>query len=223
MKFLEFKLIAIFMIIFLLGCKKPEVDEIPYSISLLNDSYEVTQGGTIEIDFLVNDNIEGEKIEVLLLNNVEHGKLNSIENSTKYTYKSNQNYLGTEIFNYQVCVNGNCKSAEVKIDNIEISDECIAFAIGENFKVYDNLLETTKSKLIENDISECSDWDISTFTILNFPQNGTLKVQDNNIVFQGNINWINDDFKYEICNYDGFCKRAIVNLVNGDIEVPVQQ
>jgi len=219
---LSIQLIGAIAMIFLLGCKKPTAEEIPYTINLQDDAFEVTQGGSIEIDFLANDNIEGEKIEVSLLNDVEYGKLTSVVNTLKYTYKSNQSFYGVEKFNYQVCVDGNCKTAEVKLNVLEIDEECVAFAVGESFDVSNSLITLNIKNLIENDISPCADWDESSFNVIKRTTHGYLNITDTQITFSGNKEWVNDQFQYEICNVGGQCKKAIVSLQNDDIEVPVQ-
>jgi len=217
------KFLGTIIAISLLGCNKPNVDEIPCNIHLENDQFQLNQGQTIEVDFLANDVIEGEKIDISIINSLEYGELLPIENSSKYLYKASNSFYGNEAFQYQVCINGECKSAEVSFEVLEIPDSCLAYAIGEDYKIYEDYVEIKVDDLLSNDVSPCSNWDISTFTLSKFTTNGNVSINGNTISFVGSKNWERDQFQYIICNDGGQCKNAIVKIVNGNIVIPIQQ
>ena len=205
------------------SCTKVQTEDIPYKINLNNDYYEVNQGSSIEINFLSNDIIEGETINVSLLNEVENGSLVQKSNSTLYTYVANPNFEGIEKFNYQVCVNNYCKIAEVKIKVMPIPDSCIAYAVADYYTTKNSVFSVDIAEIIQNDVSPCSEWNSQSFKATLPPQFGVISITNNTLRYNANtIDWSKDKIQYEICNYSGICKKSTIHITNGDVEIATQ-
>jgi len=133
-----------------------------------------------------------------------------------YSYTPDNDFVGTDAFEYEVCDNGNpalCDTAMVNITVINVNDAPLATA-DTFYMVANTILETN---LITNDSDPENDQLIMDTAPASSPPNGTLNMQSN-----GDIDYTPDPgytgtvtFSYEVCD-DGTpaeCTIAEVTVV----------
>jgi len=219
------KILGIISIIsFTFSCNKIDQEVIPFDIDLSNDIYQVNNGESIEINFLENDIIEGNDISVNLIGSENlAGKLEPIENSTKYIYTASNSQLQNDFFSYEVCCSGECKTANVNIEITSIPDSCLPYTRDDFFTSEDGEGAITINEILNNDINDCFGWDIGTFEIIKSPEYGFINVINNELNFNSYRNdWRKDQINYQICGNNGQCFSAAINIINGSFVISTQ-
>lgn len=106
----------------LISCKSEDDTYIPLQIQTQNDTAQVFQNGSIEIDVLGNDgNIP--ETGVLTVTNSTYATISILDNNTpnnpsddKIKYTPTSNFLGTDSFVYTICSSeNNCATATVTV------------------------------------------------------------------------------------------------------------
>ena len=189
----------------------------------MDDAAETYRNQSTQINVLANDlnmnntvDIDGwtvpNKGQVLLLNNQE------------FVYMPETNYVGVDSFTYQICANGVCDEAMVRvvINDQEGSEENAPIAT--NDQALTGLNQSVLVEVLVNDQSFGLDPELSiTSTIENaglvLNGNGTILVIPETD-FVGTIS-----FTYQVCNDQGLCDEAIVEVVVSGEEIlpPVAQ
>jgi len=215
------------------ACNKVSVENIPFILELIDDSGEVNFGESIELDILANDVIDGDEIIVSVIVDPQYGEVTFVsgQENMMYEYKHAGEYLDNEDnttpdqFTYQVCIDGNCETADVVItvNEIDVPDECKAYARNNSYSTKTDYVEMEISEILENDETPCSNWDIESLQIVSDPSSGTTEIEGDKIIYRAyNVYWERDEFMYLICDGYNQCKTATIKITNGNINVPTQ-
>lgn len=216
------------------ACNKAELENIPFLLILTDDTGSVDFGESIQFDILKNDVIDGDEISISIIGEPEYGAVTLIPgvDEMKYGYKhaglglDSENQLTPDQFTYEVCVDGNCETADVKIgiNEVIITNECIAYARNNSYTTLTGYIEMNISEILENDVTPCSEWDIDRFKKVSNPSYGTARVVGDILIFRipQAVYWERDEFIYEICDQKNQCKTATIKIINGNIVAPTQ-
>lgn len=221
----SFIIISVFALAAFTSCNKATEEDIPVLLTLQDDVFYTEKGISITLDILSNDNIKGDAITVSISDPV-NGTIQAVEDQPTFIYTPNINFSDTETLTYEVCSGNTCKTAVASI-HVESTTTCEPNLIALNDYVHytGDTLEIPYSVLIENDIVECSQIDLSSFEILLNPIDGKLFIGEGKlmIIFPSN-DWINDEFEYQVCTMmGGLCENAKVTVINDNAEVPTLQ
>ena len=144
-----------------------------------------------------------------------------------YTYTPNANYNGNDQFIYELCdADGDCDTAIVNITVSPVNDLPVAEA-DESTVPEDG---STTIPVLTNDTFGGDGPSTGTITITTAPTNGTASVDDNGtpndptddqITYTPNANYNGSDaIIYEICDSNGDCDTAIVNITVSPVNDP---
>jgi hypothetical protein len=203
------------------ACEEPFEDAVPerfYEVKVNPDEIYMYNGDApegVRLDPLLNDSI---KVDVGVSYGIpSHGTITFLQNEGWF-YKPEQGYVGTDAFNYTVCVNDDCYAAQITMHVEEPLDldNCVTVINGES-------VETTKDQPVEiriflNDIT-CPYQGSSIFS----PEKGTFETY----AYSGSIKNVvyvyyppkgftgTDRFRYKLFTPDGdleaFCDIIINN------------
>jgi len=195
-------------------------------IPVANDDIEIVDEDEIlENDVLINDTgLSNGGILVTIITNVTNGTLELIEDGS-YTYIPNDDYHGTDSFIYEVCdIDGDCSQATVSITINSVNDLPVAQNDGISVDEDSNLNDI----FILEDNGNGADYfggdgpSIGPITLISETVNGTIEFNDNGspndptddyFTYTPKQNYFGSDyFEYKICDYDGDCDQAIVNI-----------
>jgi gliding motility-associated-like protein len=136
------------------------------------------------------------------------------------TYTPNTGFTGTDIFTYKVCDNnGDCSTATVTVTINQTGIDHQPIAVNDD-------ATTTKDQPIDITIlgndSGMEDGGIIV-TITTLPVNGVAVINaDNTVTYTPTLGFAgNDSFTYQLCDADGDCATATVNiLIENSIVIP---
>ncbi len=219
-------------------------DTVPVSIincppDAVDDNYFVNEDQVLSDDVTTNDtDPNGDILTITLVNGgtaVANGTLVLNTNGT-FTYTPNPNFYGIVSFIYSACDNGVplpvlCDTAIVNITVNPVND--VPTAEADNATVNEDDTNVSIPVLV-NDTFGGDGPSTGTITITTPPANGTASVDDNGtpndptddeIVYTPNPNYNGADaIIYEICDANGDCDTAIVNItVNPVNDLPTAE
>jgi gliding motility-associated-like protein len=184
-----------------------------------DDVISVDEDGSVADNVSSNDSgLEDSPVTFSVQSDVNNGSL-TLNNDGSYTYEPNAGYNGFDSFVYEVCdADGECDQATVTITVNDIDDTPVAN--DDNPAVDED--GTLNSDVSSNDTG-LEDTPV-TFTLISDVSNGTLVLNNDGTYsytpaagFNGN-----DSFVYEVCDNNGDCNQATVNItVNPVDDTPV--
>ncbi|MRT93188.1 tandem-95 repeat protein [Ancylomarina sp. 16SWW S1-10-2] len=182
-----------------------------------NDTAETDEDVPVDISVLTNDvDLDG-TIDVgslVIVGQAANGTL-AVDNTTGIvSYTPNENFYGVDSFTYEVCDDqGACDFATVSITVNDVNDAPIALD--------NNAIVNEDEEVVINVLANDSDVDGTlNFTSLNVvtgqePAHGTVSINPTTgeIIYTPDADYYgNDEFTYEICDDDGDCDTAKVNI-----------
>ncbi len=195
-------------------------------IPVANDDTEIVdEDGILVNDVLINDTgLTDGGIVVTVTTDVINGILELNTDGT-YTYTPNADYHGSDSFVYQVCdMSGDCDQATVNITVNSVNDLPIAqdddINIDEDSEL--NELFILEENGYGTDYFGGDGPNTETIYLISGTQNGTLEFNDNGTPVDPTDDYFSytpernyfgsDSFEYEICDSDGDCDQAVVNI-----------
>ncbi len=190
----------------------------PYAIDDIN---VIPKNGMADGDLLANDfDLDGGNISVNTtpIETVDNGTL-TINPDGTYTYSPDTDFVGEDVFTYQICDDGlpvMCDTATVTIEIVENNLAVNDPPVGVN-DVFVTLVNTNVvSDLIGNDFDPDGDNIAINTTPTSQPENGTVTINPNGIFeYIPDANFTGDDyFKYQICDDQtpSLCTEATVSI-----------
>ncbi|AMO60359.1 putative outer membrane adhesin like protein [Mycolicibacterium phlei] len=194
------------------------VNDAPVAV---NDSFTVTEDGTLTNNVLTNDSdVDGDSLTASVVSNPAHGTL-TLESDGSFTYKPNENYYGTDSFSYTVS-DGTATSAPavVTITVTPVNDAPVAqddvYVVAEDGTLSGNLL-TNDSDVDGNPLS------VSTVTQ---PGHGTVAFNpDGSFTYTPAADFNGTDtFTYTVIDGKGGSDTGLVTVTVTPVnDAPVSQ
>jgi hypothetical protein len=182
------------------------VDDAPIAV---NDTETVNEDGVLTSTVTGNDTPSGDGGNVWsVVTTTTHGTLVFHADGT-YAYTPNANFNGTDVFTYKVCdADGDCSTATVTITVISVDDAPIAVNDTETVNE-DGVLTST---VTGNDTPSGDGG--NTWSVVTTTTHGTLVFNpDGSYTYTPTANYNGpDSFTYKVCDIDGDCSTAIVNI-----------
>lgn len=162
---------------------------------LRDDALTIFINETEVVDVLANDILFCDSLDLTTLeitNQPASGSATILTDNT-VEYTPNTNFLGEDIFTYQICdstTSSNCYQATVTI-NVIPYPPCVA----------SDLTVTLNSEESQNIVLLTTDCDNSTLSITMEPSNGTASVVNEELVYESNEDFSgSDSFQYTVCS-----------------------
>lgn len=167
----------------------------------------------VKIDVKENDtDIDGDELNVSILtgSGPQHGEVVVNADGT-VTYTPENNYIGTDEFQYILCDDGTPSGCDTSVVTITVNPE-------NNPPVAnpDTIINTgSPAIIIIGSIAYDPDGDNLTLTIKTEPANGSVEVNnDGNIVYHPEANPCGiDSFIYEVCDPMGLCASNVIYII----------
>ncbi|HEY5917512.1 MAG TPA: Ig-like domain-containing protein [Chryseolinea sp.] len=174
--------------------------------------YSAKESTAIKIPVFANDTICHPRnlYQVRLKTNAKKGKATMVSDGIYYEASSPVMENFDDWFTYEVCVDGNCKSAQVDVGVRVDSSGCPIKAVRDSIVIANNI-SVVHLNVLDND-STCG---LTTFEIVKAPLHGTATVNANLkfIEYKPDPLTASDDWlDYKICDTDG-CSTATVNVI----------
>ncbi|MFV9691260.1 MAG: Ig-like domain-containing protein [Desulfobacteria bacterium] len=179
-----------------------------------NDDEATTPEDTpVDIDAVANDSdVDGnlDPSTATVLSGPSNGTVTNNNDGT-FTYTPDENFFGTDSFEYQVCDTDElCDTATVTIDVTPVNDPPVAL---------DDSASTEEDTPVEidavaNDSDVDGNLDPSTAEVVSGPSNGTVTNNgDGTFIYTPDENFFGtDSFEYQVCDTDGLCDTATVTV-----------
>ncbi|MCF6184643.1 MAG: gliding motility-associated C-terminal domain-containing protein, partial [Bacteroidales bacterium] len=195
-------------------------------IPVANDDYEtIDEDNILNSNVLTNDTgLNDGGIIVTVTTDVVNGTL-ALNTDGTYTYTPDANYHGSDSFVYEVCdVDNECDQAAVNITINSVND--LPVAQDDNININEDS-ELNKILILEDNGNGADDFggdgpSTSPVKLIVNTEDGVLELNDNGtpnnptddyFLYTPEHNYYgHDSFEYEICDYDGDCDQAIVNI-----------
>jgi len=179
----------------------------------IDDNLTTDEDIVLNGDVSVNDFPNGANNIWSLLTQPSHGKVTMNTNGT-FVYTPNTDYNGNDSFTYKLCdTDGDCDDATVFIAMKPVDD--FPVANDDTFKAY---MDGALNDFVDdNDILSGDGGNV--WSIVKQPTTGTVIFnQDGSFTYTPNIGYLgNDSFTYKLCDADGDCDEAVVNIIVDDI------
>jgi len=184
-----------------------------------NDNYETKENILIDLKNPTpweNDTIVDQTNRVVadsfkIISGPLHGTY-SINAATHFvSYIPTENYFGNDWIEYSICDSlGNFDVAEINIWVDEVNTPPIA--INDSYMVAAN--EFKRFFILENDYDIDGTLDFSKLKIVGNQKLGEVKIDNltGTILYKPSVNSGDDSFKYEVCDNEGACSTATVNV-----------
>ncbi len=189
-------------------------DDVPIAV---DDNLTTDEDVVLTGNVSVNDIPNGPDNVWSMVSQPAHGDVVLNSNGT-FTYTPDQDYNGNDSFVYKLCdSDGDCDQATVFITMRPVDD--LPIANDDEFIAHmDGYID---GDLAENDILSGDGGNV--WSVVSQPSNGTVIVNaDGTFTYTPNVGYIgSDSFTYKLCDVDGDCDEAKVNLLVEDI-VPDQ-
>ena len=189
----------------------------PYAIDNIN---VIPINGTAKGDLLANDfDLDGDDIIIKIapIENVSNGMV-TINPDGSYVYVPNTDYVGEDVFTYQICDDGTPVLCDTATVTIEIIDNSMGNdpPVGVN-DVFVTLVNTkVNSNLITNDFDPDGDVINIVPTPVNEPSNGMVTINaDGTFQYMPALNFTGDDyFTYRVCDNQNpsLCTEVVVSI-----------
>jgi gliding motility-associated-like protein len=148
-----------------------------------------------------------------ILTQPTHGKATMNPDGT-FIYTPNANYNGSDSFTYKLCdTDGDCDDATVFISMKPVDDFPVA-----NDDTFNAHMDGVLDDFVDdNDIPSGDGGNV--WSIVKQPTTGTVLFNpDGSFTYTPNVGYLgNDSFTYKLCDVDGDCDEAVVNIVVDDI------
>ena len=173
-------------------------------MELVADSYTTRKNTAVSGNLHDNDSDNALPVSPTPVNGPANGTV-TIEPTGVFTYTPNTDFVGSDVFSYQVCPSS-CLSAPVTIN---VTDGVVA--VDDTFITYVN--NEVSGNVLENDIGDGLSVNLNV-SPSNGPTNGTAEMQtDGTAKYQPNLGYSGTDkFTYEVCDSGGNCDQAEVTI-----------
>jgi len=161
---------------------------------------------------LENDGFDSvSAVEVTSVTSPAHGTV-IINNDNTLTYVADEGFYGEDIFEYTVTITNQDGSTSTETAYVYVTVFLTPFAIADEFGIDVNIPEVVS--VLDNDYDLDGNLDPTTLTIVLEPLNGEVVINaDGTITYTPNFDFIGEDtFEYQICDNDGFCDTAMVEI-----------
>jgi len=179
----------------------------------IDDNLTTNEDVILHGDVYGNDFPNGANNIWSLLSQPSHGKVTMVTNGT-FVYTPDANYNGNDSFTYKLCdADGDCDDATVFITMKPVDDFPIA-----NDDTFNAFMDGSISDYVsDNDIPSGDGGNV--WSIVKQPTTGTVIFNpDGSFTYTPNVGYLgNDSFTYKLCDIDGDCDEAVVNIVVDDI------
>ncbi|MGR9046412.1 MAG: Ig-like domain-containing protein, partial [Gammaproteobacteria bacterium] len=179
------------------------------------DNVETPEDTPIDIDVAANDSDEDGNLDPSTTNVVtgpNHGTL--VNNGDGiFTYTPDENYNGPDSFTYEICDSlGECATATVTIDVTPVNDPPIAE--DDSATSPEDTPINIAVSANDTDVDGNGTLDLGSITVTNAPDHGEVIVNgDGSVTYTPDANYNGpDSFVYQICDTDGLCDTATVNV-----------
>ena len=205
------------------------VDSVNDNPIAADDGVSLDEDTNITVDVLANDNFGGDGPStgtITLVTPATNGSVTLIDGGTPldptddtFDYTPNADYNGADSFTYEICdSNGDCDPATVSITVNSVDDAPIAV---------DDLASTDEDASVNITVLDNDDFggdgpSTGTITLVSGTTNGTISLNNNGSLsdptddsfdYTPNADYNGpDSFTYEICDADGDCDPATVNI-----------
>ncbi len=203
-----------------LGCSLATVyitvqEEVDVTVSATDDAANTFVGTAIELSLLSNDNYVGNSPQIIITDEPENGQV-WIDDAGVIHYQPAPEFIGQDIFTYQLCLNDICDIAVVAI-TVESAGPPEA---EDDYAI----VEQDASQIIdilEND-TEMNGLNLQVESV-DSPESGTVELlQTGQVIYTPNPGYFGSDaFSYTVCNQFGECADAIVFIEVKEIECQV--
>jgi gliding motility-associated-like protein len=184
-----------------------------------NDNYETTENTLIHLqnptpwenDTLVDLTNKAVIDSFRIASGPQHGTYSINESTHILTYIPFENYFGNDWIQYSICDSlGNYDVAEINIWVDEVNTPPVAN--DDSYMVAAN--EFKRFYILENDYDIDGTLDFSKLRITDSQKFGEVKIDatTGTIWYKPTVNSGDDSFKYEICDTEGACSSATVNI-----------
>ncbi len=179
----------------------------------LDDAASTPEDVAVIIAVLDNDyDVDGELVlsTLTVLSGPSNGSVVVNPDGT-ITYTPAPDYYGSDSFVYQICDDdGDCASAVVSIDVLDVNDPPIA--VDDVVITPEDTAVTTQVLLNDYDVD--GTLDPATVVIISAPSHGSAVVNpDGSITYTPNENYYGPDaYVYQVCDDDGACDQATVSI-----------
>lgn len=169
-----------------------------------NDIVFNTQNESITIHPLSNDgdaNNPDSELNISITEQGQHG--NATSNGQQINYSPQNNFVGTDTITYTVCDPNNlCDTAQIYITT-ELPPNA-----------QPDLKNTTINTVVNIQVLSNDEGSNIIITTVSDPEHGTTSINSNGtIAYIPDEGFIGEDyFEYQICNSQGYCDEAIVNI-----------
>ncbi len=193
--------------------------------ALINDFGLTFNGNTNLINYSLDRNnsivnTDGFPVVYNLLSTTSNGSLFFNANGT-FSYLTAYDYVGKDAFSYEVCIDGNCTTAQVFIDVLPENFSCRRhFPVALNNTVGVCNIESLEENFRFNDLY-FGYYDDLEISILNGPEHGTLHFDQ-----EGNFTYLPvpefegiDRIEYEICEEDISVMTYDYTEMNTDLDI----
>ena len=193
--------------------------EVAAKLAANDDSVTTIVNAPVTINILQNDvyNSIGIIPQIKTMAEPKNGTV-SYDSIGKAIYTPNKDYVGNDVFEYQICEeSGNCANAFVNIV-IKSPDLLPSPAENSTIQAVDDTNKTkfnvpVTTKVISDDTTS-SNFDLTKLKIITQPSNGTAVVEnDGSVTYTPKLDFDSDDVLiYEICNIENKCSQANLKI-----------
>ncbi len=194
------------------------VNEVNDGPDAANDSDSVNEDSSVTIDVLGNDSDPDDGLDpasVAVIGSPTNGST-SVNPDGSIDYTPDPDFFGTDSFTYEVCdFAGDCDTAtvDITVDSVNDGPDAVddAALVNEDSSVTIDVLA--------NDTDVEGAIDPSTVSVTGGPSNGTVNVNpDGTIDYTPDADFFgSDSFTYEVCDVDGDCDTATVDITVSDV------
>ncbi|MEL7499693.1 MAG: tandem-95 repeat protein [Planctomycetota bacterium] len=188
--------------------------DLPETPDAISDTVTVSEGGRVVIDATANDvsNATG-GVSITWVEQPEHGRVRvNSDGDIVYRHDGSDGHTSDQ-FRYRIInADGLEDIASVFINVTPVDDP--TQAVNDSFTtITDVPLEISKSNLIQNDIDPDSDLTSMDIVIHRQPENGTLRIVGNQLIYEPNEGFNgNDSYEYQLQGTGGLSNAAVVQI-----------
>ena len=191
------------------------VDDVPVAV---NDVVSTNEDTPVTASAATNDTPSGDGGNVWSLvgtnGGAAHGTV-TMNSNGGYTYTPAANYNGSDVFTYKLCdADGDCSTATVTVTINPVDDSPVAV----NDAVSTNEDTPVSGNAASNDTpsGDCA----NTWSVVTLPAHGTVTMNpDGTFTYTPAANYNGtDQFTYKVCDCDGDCSTATVNVTVNPID-----
>ena len=191
------------------------IQPVPDPPSPQDDMIEATEETEVIFNVLLNDvDVENDidSCSLEIITPPEHGTAKTLPypDCGKISYLPDDDYVGTDKFTYQINDTTNLTGqAVVNITIINTPDAPVAN--DDNYTIAED--STIEMNVLLNDVDPDNNIDSSRISIVEYPQNGSVEISNNRIVYVPATNYFGDDvFRYQVCDSTNLCDSAYVYI-----------